>query len=384
MSRLWFLVVFGCSEPVTMIELEVVAPEALVLDELVVTVADQPHVLAMTERVQLLVPDAWAGSPHAIAIDGTAARTVVARAEIVVVPIEGETVHERVTLLVPSCPETCVAGDERCQGDAIVRCEIVDGCPVWSEPEPCPASQPFCSDAVCAATCSDECTAGATSCDGTTAERACGNFDTDTCTEWGDPIACPTGQSCRDGMCQAEVCSGTCTASVFVDFEADVERIVLDGTYVYWTSRGENAVRRRTKTSGPIETLASSVENVMTPSTLAVDATHVYWKDGGFAGLTRLVRWEKADGTVEVSDQSPNITGVAVDATHVYWSNDAGILRRPTPSGTATVFAQADALDLVLDATNIYYTQRELGQVARRAKANGLLLVLATDQNQPG
>lgn len=50
--------------------------------------------------------------------------------------------------------------------------------------------------------CTDECSpSGAVSCYNTTAVRTCGNYDNDTCLEWGSASACAAGQLCSAGVC---------------------------------------------------------------------------------------------------------------------------------------------------------------------------------------
>jgi hypothetical protein len=68
---------------------------------------------------------------------------------------------------------------------------------------------PFCSNGACAESCSDECTSGATKCEGSTGERTCGQFDTDSCLEWGPAVACANG--CSNGACTA---GPTCTPEI--------------------------------------------------------------------------------------------------------------------------------------------------------------------------
>ena len=48
--------------------------------------------------------------------------------------------------------------------------------------------------------CTDDCAIGATMC-ASTQVRSCGNYDTDTCREWGTAQDCPTGQTCQGSAC---------------------------------------------------------------------------------------------------------------------------------------------------------------------------------------
>ena len=62
-----------------------------------------------------------------------------------------------------------------------------------------------CLDGACT-TCTNACTSGAKQCSDSTHYQVCGNYDTDSCTEWGSSTACPTGQTCSGaGVCSTTV-----------------------------------------------------------------------------------------------------------------------------------------------------------------------------------
>ncbi len=48
-----------------------------------------------------------------------------------------------------------------------------------------------------APSCTNECSAGAAYCSGTDAIRTCGNYDSDSCLEWGSGVSCPSGATCQ-------------------------------------------------------------------------------------------------------------------------------------------------------------------------------------------
>lgn len=110
--------------------------------------------------------------------------------------------------------------------------------------------------------------------------------------------------------------------------------LATDGVNVYWTDKGENAVRavgtlkRVPTTGGPTVTLASGLPG---PRGVAVDDRAVYWannSDGSTAMATRggAVFRAAKDGTkvtVMARDQS-NPSYVTVDATYLYWGNSTG------------------------------------------------------------
>ncbi len=103
------------------------------------------------------------------------------------------------------CTDECDSnGATECQGEGVRTCGDfdADSCKEWGTTVPCPTGQ-TCSRGVCSAACQDECEAeGITRCEGN-AVVTCGNTDSDTCLEWGTPLYCELGQACQSGSCQA-------------------------------------------------------------------------------------------------------------------------------------------------------------------------------------
>jgi hypothetical protein len=52
--------------------------------------------------------------------------------------------------------------------------------------------------------CGDECVAGSHQCSDPSSEQTCGNYDNDSCTEWGATAACAEGDFCSAGHCGGE------------------------------------------------------------------------------------------------------------------------------------------------------------------------------------
>jgi hypothetical protein len=244
----------GCGDTTTSVRLEITAAPSLTLDGLAVTVAGTRHDEAMTESLQLLVPDSWAGVAQRIAVDGTRRGAVVAAGAIVVTPIAGREIVAQVTLVDASCDLICNLGEVDCDGDAVVTCELgMDGCPSWGAAGACPAATPFCSSGTCSEICADDCTAGATKCEGSAGERTCGQTDSDACLDWGPPVTCAAAPapSCVDsstlrtydagtcivtGACaytpHDTVCPGGCTAGACGHRKADLIVATTTGTFV--------------------------------------------------------------------------------------------------------------------------------------------------------
>lgn len=120
------------------------------------------------------------------------------------------------------CVDECAPGSRRCSDDGYQVCGDFDGdtCQDWGPIIPCSGNE-TCSDGACGTECVHECTAGATrcSCTGHTVQ-SCGDFDPDPCLEWGPEIPCNLGETCSNGICSSscqDECSGVgatqCTPS---------------------------------------------------------------------------------------------------------------------------------------------------------------------------
>ena len=63
------------------------------------------------------------------------------------------------------------------------------------------ASGQTCSNGVCSSpSCTNDCTSGSKQCSGS-GYQTCGNYDSDSCTEWSTTTSCATGQTCSGGVC---------------------------------------------------------------------------------------------------------------------------------------------------------------------------------------
>jgi hypothetical protein len=112
-----------------------------------------------------------------------------------------------------TCVDECTAGSKQCSGDGFRECgnHDADSCLDWGTVTGCPAGQ-TCSNGVCGAGCTNECTANAKECVTADSFRTCGDFDADSCLEWSATTPCPTGQTCSNGVCSA-TCQDECTTS---------------------------------------------------------------------------------------------------------------------------------------------------------------------------
>jgi hypothetical protein len=418
----------GCDAAPTAVRLHVQTAPALVVDGLEVEMRDLRHETPMTETLELRIPEAWAGQPERISVDGLEGDLAVAVGAVLVVPVAGATVDATVTLVDADCPRPCDVGEVGCAGDAVRTCGLdVSGCPAWTEAEACPDDAPFCSAGACDDTCGDECDAGDTRCAGDGAEQACGQADSDECRDWTAAVACGEGQACGEAdACDVieEPCDDTCEIerfavaggqpavlaihdgalywTAFPSSGGFVEYAPLDGgelggfsfqngplalgfddDRVYWTdareSEFETSIGSVNYWSWTAEEVYAAAPDQDGARGLAIDATTIYWTNQ-YGGQIR--RRAKPGGstieTIATGEESP--WAIAVDATHAYWTSLAAdrVRRWPKAGGAVETFAadQVGAQELVLDDAHAYWGA--VGRVARRAKAGGDVEVLAT------
>ncbi len=121
-----------------------------------------------------------------------------------------------------TCSTVCSFGAKRCKaGNQIEMCQRdQQGCSVWRDLETCPNGN-VCRNGGCFnpnegnsnnqgnqnnGGCTNECQPNAVQCLGS-AYQTCAQ-GTDGCYRWGQAVACPSGQTCKDGRCQPT--SGPC------------------------------------------------------------------------------------------------------------------------------------------------------------------------------
>ena len=415
----------GCADDPTRVYVTVEADAALAVDGLVVIAGpDARRPMPYSPRVELQVPDAWADAPHTVTFEGAHAGDVVARGSVTITARAHEAIDVTVQLAaLGQCDATCEPGATRCAGgaEAVEACGVgADGCLIWDAAEVCAGATPFCAAGACVATCQDDCTAGATECDGAGGVRTCGNHDGDACREWSTTTACGTDLACTAGACVATVPltvmktgagSGTVTSNLpGITCGADCTEAYPVGamltltatpdataTFAGWSGGGCSgtgpctvtlaaATTVRANFSRGCEASTCSVETMASSSdvaVLALDDTHVYWTDP--LG-DQVMRRAKAGGAAEVfAAGQDGAWGIAVDATHVYWTNTVSdqLMRRAKSGGPITTLAtgQDGASRVALDATHIYWTNNVGDQVMRGPKAGGPIETVAFNQD---
>ena len=114
---------------------------------------------------------------------------------------------------VESCVDECPTdGDRMCAAlpdNGFLICGNFDGdsCREWGSLTLCPQGE-TCSAGACSADCSDECNAGERICDGN-GYRVCGSYDADPCLEWSGVTDCAAFETCAAGNCEVS-CTDEC------------------------------------------------------------------------------------------------------------------------------------------------------------------------------
>jgi len=128
---------------------------------------------------------------------------------------------------------------------------------------PCPSGY-SCSDGACVAPCTDECSPlGYVQCTGYLTFKKCGNYDSDTCLEWGSSVSCPSGYTCS---------GGTCVASSTFDFSLSVSPIsgiVVQGSSI-------TATVTTTLTSGSTQLVSFSASSTIPRAIVSFSPTSCY------------------------------------------------------------------------------------------------------------
>jgi outer membrane protein assembly factor BamB len=118
-------------------------------------------------------------------------------------------------LCVAGCQDECgPLNQQRCAAPPANGLETcgnfdADSCLEWGGFQACPGGQ-TCSGGACSSSCQDDCQGTARVCDGN-GFKVCGYFDADPCLDWSGVTACGAHQICQDGRCVL-ACSDQCPA----------------------------------------------------------------------------------------------------------------------------------------------------------------------------
>lgn len=103
------------------------------------------------------------------------------------------------------CSNTCSSGEKRCHENGIQICGNYDNseCLDWGDVNECDKNH-VCQNGTCIRkqpVCKSECNQGSRRCT-ENGYQICGNYDSDNCLEWGQTNFCPNNSTCNSGVCK--------------------------------------------------------------------------------------------------------------------------------------------------------------------------------------
>ena len=137
--------------------------------------------------------------------------------------------------------------------------------------------------------------------------------------------------------------------------------LVIDGTSVYWSAYAgsQSLIMKVPLAGGAVVTVATD----LTPITLAVDATNLYWGNGDMStpGSVMMMPLAGGDPTVLASGPGPlEPWRIAVDANSVYWTDwgTHAVMKVPIGGGDATALVPGESGPeaIAVDATSVYWS----------------------------
>ncbi len=298
-----------------------------------------------------------------------------------------------------TCVGVCSPNAARCSGPTPQRCDVTGS---WVNQTGCAQPAPDCQNGAC-----------------TCLEAMCGGACLDL---QSDPKNCGVcGHDCKGQACQKGLCQPATLASSL----ATPWGVAIAGTSVYWTNSGDGTVMTLPVAGGVTPTTLANGQG--TPLGIALDAADAYWVDGA-GGIILQCALSGCGGVPRVlASGRTSPWGVAVDSTSAYWTEGTAIARAAltdatlTPVGTDPKAAYPVAVDgvsaywgdavgsvykcavagcstptilastvlkgavqgLVIDAGNVYWTNRDVGAVAMVPKSGGTTTVLASSLSSP-
>jgi hypothetical protein len=170
----------------------------------------------------------------------------------------------------------------------------------------------------------------------------------------------------------------------------ELRAVAVDATRIFWIA-GENVFRAAK--SGAAGRAPIAIKQA-TPSSLAVDRTHVYWTNaGGGGGKGAVMRTPlgaspfTAKPEVVAADQD-GATSLRVDAANAFWVVGSKVLKSAKTGGPPAVVAEVEGnvAGIALDDASVYLVAASAGGdgfVARVAKDGGAVERLASQQPSP-
>jgi hypothetical protein len=101
------------------------------------------------------------------------------------------------------------------------------------------------------------------------------------------------------------------------------DSIAVDGTYAYWASGADGAIKRPRKSDGGSFLVLAS--NQARPYSIAVGASNVYWTTGD--GSVQKTSISGGAGATLIATGMTSLGRIAVDSASVYWVANGSIMK---------------------------------------------------------
>jgi hypothetical protein len=180
--------------------------------------------------------------------------------------------------------------------------------------------------------------------------------------------------------------------------------IAVDGQRAYWAGIDIEAVDLAAASDADASTALVSAPTAYGVQSIAVDATNLYWTNGGAPGAVLSVSLQGGE-VVTLASALTQPAGVAVDATSVYWLENAiptqpgRIMKAPLAGGPATTLVSGpqgvteySSQNIVVDSTSVYWTNAgppsgtpwvPTGAVVKVPSSGGTPVTLAANRLRP-
>jgi hypothetical protein len=152
----------------------------------------------------------------------------------------------------------------------------------------------------------------------------------------------------------------------------------LDSSALYYVNDGSNpnTVVARVSLADGSTTILGSTAVVGGGSSIAIDATSVYWT-GGLGGVWKV---PIVGGTPVVVSSGGSPSNITVDTARLYWTDGGSVLSMALADGTPVALAagQNGPSYLVVDATNAYWANTGDGTIIKVSLSGGSPVTLAS------
>jgi hypothetical protein len=161
-------------------------------------------------------------------------------------------------------------------------------------------------------------------------------------------------------------------ATVLASTTGRLRGAALDGSYLYWANYEQNTIMRiNVAAAGAQPETVAQAPTVARPNTIVFDATNVYWTNEG----------------TPVASTSPGATPQSTPVTGSVIAMTKASIGTGSPAFTALVTTQDKPRGLVVDATNVYWTNATangaVGRIAKDGSAAQVPTFIATNLGQP-